>query len=232
VGVGVVCYVFRSHSYRVSPLSASTLVGVHDWRSQGGGAGNEGASPDQSAPGADHSSANNASRGDIFNYFAFGAACAEVELDVLSGLFEVRRVDILMDVGHTLNPAIDIGQVEGAFVQGLGRWTMEEIKFSAAGVMTTTNPHTYFVPTSADVPRDMRITLLGDAPSPTSVHSSKAVGEPPFFLSSCVFFALKEAIHAARAESGLTGFFRVDAPATAHRIRMACGMAACVSAAP
>lgn len=76
-------------------------------------------------------------------------------------------------------------------MQGMGRWTMEEIKFSPTGVMTTTNPHSYYIPTSADVPRDMRITLLGDSPSPTAVHSSKAVGEPPFFLSSCVFFALK-----------------------------------------
>ena len=170
-------------------------------------------------------------------------------------------------------------------MQGMGRWTMEEIKFSPTGVMTTTNPHSYYIPTSADVPRDMRITLLGDSPSPTAVHSSKAVGEPPFFLSSCVFFALKvrslffffcirslcqrfgdgsvgavgvvvesfpppicvvtlifnyhlhyhhlvhflslhhnlqEAIHASREEGGLKGHFRVDAPATTHRVRMAC----------
>ena len=107
-------------------------------------------------------------------------------------------------------------------MQGMGRWTMEEIKFSSTGVMTTTNPHSYYIPTSADVPRDMRITLLGDSPSPTAVHSSKAVGEPPFFLSSCVFFALKEAIHASREEGGLKGHFRVDAPATTHRVRMAC----------
>ena len=72
------------------------------------------------------------------------------------------------------------------------------------------------------MPRDLRVALLGDAPTLTAVHSSKAVGEPPFFLSSCVFFALKEAVHAARKEGGHEGHFRIDAPATAHRVRMAC----------
>ena len=201
----------RQISLASTGFYASPYGGVHDWRSCA-----------DAVEGAVRSLDSNVSRGDIFNYFAFGAACAEVELDVLTGLFVVVRADILMDVGHSLNPAIDIGQVEGAFVQGMGRWTMEEICFSSTGAMTTSNPHTYYIPTSADVPRDMRITLLGDAPSPTAVHSSKAVGEPPFFLSSCVFFALKEAIHAARKDNGLTGHFRVDAPATSHRIRMAC----------
>lgn len=191
----------------------SPYGGVHRWRSQARG---------EAGAGADRSAAANASRGDLFNYFACGAAVAEVELDVLTGLFEVVRADLLMDVGHSLNPAIDVGQVEGAFVQGFGRWTCEEIRFSAEGRLATDGPHTYHVPASADVPRDLRVALLGDAPTLTAVHSSKAVGEPPFFLSSCVFFALKEAVHAARKEGGHEGHFRIDAPATAHRVRMAC----------
>jgi xanthine dehydrogenase/oxidase len=175
-------------------------------------------------PSADRSPESNAGRGDIFNYFAFGAACAEVELDVLTGLFEVVRADILMDVGDSLNVAIDVGQVEGAFVQGMGRWTMEEIRFDASGGMTTVSPHTYHIPTVADAPKDFRVTLLGDSRAPTAVHSSKAVGEPPFFLSSCVYFALKAAICSAREDGGAgrPGHIRLDAPLTAGKIRLAC----------
>lgn len=188
------------------------------------------------------------------------------------------RADLLMDVGDSLNVAIDIGQVEGAFVQGMGRWTMEEIRFDERGAMTTVDPHTYHIPTAADVPRDFRVTLLGAASSPTSVHSSKvrprsqetcserrlarpsppftsftlftpftsftsfipftpftpltpftsfmdrpqAVGEPPFFLSASVYFALKAAVHAARAEGGHGGHLRLDAPLTAGKVRLAC----------
>jgi xanthine dehydrogenase/oxidase len=203
---------------RQIPLAAygfygSPFGGVHQWRSSKKG---------EHLASADRSPASNAIKGDIFNYFAFGAACAEVELDVLTGLFEVVRADILMDVGDSLNVAIDIGQVEGAFVQGMGRWTMEEIRFNADGVMTTVNPHTYHIPTAADVPKDFRVTLLGDSSAPTAVHSSKAVGEPPFFLSSSVYFALKAAIHSAREEGQHVGHLRIDAPLTAGKIRLAC----------
>ena len=130
---------------------------------------------------------------------------------------------MLMDVGDSLNVAIDIGQVEGAFVQGMGRWTMEEIRFKpGTGVMTTVSPHSYFIPAAADCPKDFRVTLLGASSSPTAVHSSKAVGEPPFFLSSCVYFALKEAVGAARAETGQRGHVRIDSPLTAAKLRLAC----------
>jgi xanthine dehydrogenase/oxidase len=109
----------------------------------------------------------------------------------------------------------------------MGRWTTEQIRFNSKGVMTTTNPHTYLIPTSADVPKDFRVTLLGDSPNPQAVHSSKAVGEPPFFLSSSVYFALKDAVRAAREDAaGATAtkyeHVRIDAPLLAHRLRLAC----------
>jgi len=194
-----------AHGFYASPFG-----GVHKWREIGevGEVENEG-------------------RGDIFNYFAFGASVAEVEVEVLTGLWEVKRADILMDVGESLNVAIDVGQVEGAFVQGVGRWTMEEIKFDDEGAMTTTTPHSYFIPTAADVPKDFRVTLLGDSGTKhkTAVHSSKAVGEPPFFLSSSVYFAIKGAVEEARTEEwggGKGGHVRVDAPLTAAKIKAAC----------
>ena len=203
----------------------SPFGGVHRWRQTGRG---------EHLSSADRSPSSNASRGDIFNYFAFGCAAAEVELDVLTGLFEVVRADILMDVGDSLNPAIDIGQVEGSFVQGMGRWTTEQIRFNSKGVMTTVTPHTYLIPTAADVPRDFRITLLGDSPNPQAVHSSKAVGEPPFFLSSSVYFALKDAVRAARQEGGGGAakkfeHIRIDSPLLAHKIRLACNDAVLAS---
>lgn len=147
------------------------------------------------------------------------SAC-EVEVDTLTGLFEIVRTDIIMDVGHSLNPAIDIGQVEGAWVQGMGRWTTEEMHWgdskhprAAPGTLISNNPHSYFIPSAADVPKDFRVTLLSDADNPTAVHSSKAVGEPPFFMSSSSFFAIQDAIKAAREEEGL-GMAVCDAPLT------------------
>ena len=202
----------------------SPFGGVHRWRQTRAG---------DHLSSADRSPSSNASRGDIFNYFAFGCAAAEVELDVLTGLFEVVRADLLMDVGDSLNTSIDIGQVEGAFVQGMGRWTTEQIRFNSKGEMTTVNPHTYLIPSAADVPRDFRVTLLGDARNPRAVHSSKAVGEPPFFLSSSVYFALKDAVRAAREEAAGAGaereHVRIDAPLLAHKIRLACNDAVLAS---
>jgi xanthine dehydrogenase/oxidase len=130
---------------------------------------------------------DNTQRGQLFNYYCFGVAAAEVEVDTLSGLFDVVRADVLMDVGHSLNPAIDIGQVEGAFVQGIGRWTMEQLVWGdphnfpgiEPGVLHTDGPHSYFIPSAADVPTDFRVDLYdhadtaGSSPSPTAVHSSK-----------------------------------------------------------
>eukprot|EP00079_Xenopus_tropicalis_P035814 XP_017949585.1 PREDICTED: xanthine dehydrogenase/oxidase [Xenopus tropicalis] len=156
------------------------------------------------------------------NYFSYGVACSEVEIDCLTGDHKNLRTDIVMDVGSSLNPAIDIGQVEGAFVQGLGLFTLEELKYSPDGILYTRGPGMYKIPAFGDIPIEFNVSLLRNCPNSKAIYSSKAVGEPPLFLSSSIFFAIKEAIMAARAESGITGAFRLDSPATPERIRNAC----------
>ena len=157
-----------------------------------------------------------------FNYFSQGVACSEVELDTLTGDFTVLRTDILMDVGNSINPAIDIGQVEGAFVQGLGWCTMEELVWMKNGAMFTRGPGAYKIPGFGDVPQVFNVSLLQGNPNSRAVHSSKGVGEPPFFLGGSVLLALKEAIYSARSEEKLDGFFMLHSPATSERLRMAC----------
>src|SRR6185295_3762814 len=119
-----------------------------------------------------------AGRGHPFHYFAYGAAVAEVEVDGYSGMKRVRRVDILHDVGDSLNPGIDRGQVEGGFVQGMGWLTGEELKWDAKGRLLTHSASTYQIPTIGDVPPIFRVALLPDAKQASVVHGSKAVGEP------------------------------------------------------
>ncbi|KAG7154629.1 Xanthine dehydrogenase/oxidase-like 2 [Homarus americanus] len=157
-----------------------------------------------------------------FNYFSYGAAVTEVEVDCLTGDHSVLRTDIVMDVGDSLNPAIDIGQIEGAFTQGLGLYTMEELCYSPEGVLLTRGPGTYKIPGFQDIPKEFNVSLLRGAPNPKAVFSSKAVGEPPLLLAASVFYAIKQAVGAARADQGLHPVFQLDAPATSARIRMAC----------
>lgn len=168
-------------------------------------------------------------KGSPFSYFTYGAAFAEVEVDTLTGDFHTRTADMVMDLGHSLNPAIDVGQIEGAFIQGLGWVALEELKWGDAdhkwirtGTLYTSGPGTYKIPSMNDMPLKFKVSLLKDAPNPKAIHSSKAVGEPPFFLASAVLFAIKDAIIAARAEEGLNDWFPLDNPATPERIRMAC----------
>ncbi|XP_024052534.1 xanthine dehydrogenase/oxidase [Terrapene carolina triunguis] len=160
--------------------------------------------------------------GSPFNYFSYGVACSEVEIDCLTGDHKNLRADVVMDVGTSLNPAIDIGQVEGAFIQGLGLFTMEELRYSPEGDLYTRGPGMYKIPAFGDIPTEFCVSLLRDCPNSKAIYSSKAVGEPPLFLSASVFYAIKDAIFAARAESGLTEPFRLDSPATPERIRNAC----------
>lgn len=160
--------------------------------------------------------------GNPFAYFTFGAAASLVEIDCLTGDHIVLKTDIVMDVGESLNPAIDIGQIEGAFAQGYGLFMLEQMIHSPDGVLLTKGPGAYKIPTFGDMPSEMNVSLLRGAPNPRAVFSSKAVGEPPLFLAASVFFAVKEAIRSARVERGLSNKFRLDAPATAERIRMAC----------
>uniref|UniRef100_A0A3P9KBT9 Xanthine dehydrogenase/oxidase n=1 Tax=Oryzias latipes TaxID=8090 RepID=A0A3P9KBT9_ORYLA len=160
--------------------------------------------------------------GRVFNYFSYGVACSEVEIDCLTGAHKNLSTTIVMDVGSSLNPAIDIGQVEGGFIQGLGLFTLEELHYSPAGVLLTRGPGSYKIPAFGDIPTQLTVSLLRDAPNDKAIFASKAVGEPPLFLASSVFYAIKDAISAARAESGLKGPFKLDSPASAERIRNAC----------
>jgi xanthine dehydrogenase large subunit len=134
--------------------------------------------------------------GTPFFYFAYGVAITEVEVALLTGEARMRRVDILHDVGDSLVPSLDIGQVEGAFVQGAGWLTDEEVLFAADGRAVTVGPSTYKVPSIGDVPVDFRTHLLERAPQPGVVGGSKAVGEPPFMLAISVVSALRDAIGA------------------------------------
>ncbi|CAL1409557.1 unnamed protein product [Linum trigynum] len=168
-------------------------------------------------------------QGDPFSYFTYGAAFAEVEIDTLTGDFHTRTANIILDLGYSINPAIDVGQIEGAFLQGLGWAALEELKWGdeahkwiPPGCLYTCGPGSYKIPSLNDVPFKFNVSLLKGHPNVKAIHSSKAVGEPPFFLASVVLFAIKDAIIAARAEVGHHEWFPLDSPATPERIRMAC----------
>ena len=135
-------------------------------------------------------------KGHPFHYYAFGMAVSEVKVDTLTGQNEVLRTDILHDTGKSINEMIDIGQVEGAFVQGLGWVTTESIKWDKDGRLMNHSPDTYKIPTVNDIPADFRTALLKDAPNHNTIHQSKAVGEPPFMLAFSVWLAIKDAISA------------------------------------
>ncbi len=155
-------------------------------------------------------------RGRPFYYFAYGAACSEVVVDTLTGEYRMLRTDILHDVGDSLNPAIDIGQVEGGFVQGMGWLTMEELVWNAKGKLMTSGPASYKIPAVADMPLDLRVKLLENRKNPEqTVFHSKAVGEPPFMLGISVWCAIKDAVASLadyRAQPA------IDAPATPERV--------------
>jgi xanthine dehydrogenase molybdopterin-binding subunit B len=146
-----------------------------------------------------------------FAYFACGAAVSEVEVDGYSGMSRVVRVDIVEDVGDSLNPGIDRGQIEGGFVQGLGWLTSEELKWDDAGRLLTHSASTYQIPAISDAPMTFNVTLLPDASNQHAVHGSKAVGEPPLMLAISVREAIRDAI-ASFGEPG--GEVRLDSPAT------------------
>src|SRR5207237_2991549 len=134
-------------------------------------------------------------KGRPFFYFAYGAACSEVLLDVTTGEMKVQRVDILHDVGRSLNPAIDIGKIEGGFVQGMGWLTTEELVFDRRGRLLTHAPSTYKIPCASDVPADFRVKLFTSPGNrENTIYRSKAVGEPPLMLAISVFSAITDAI--------------------------------------
>jgi xanthine dehydrogenase large subunit len=154
--------------------------------------------------------------GTPFYYFAYGAACSEVVIDTLTGENRLLRADILHDVGKSLNPALDLGQIEGGFVQGMGWLTTEELWWDKAGRLRTHAPSTYKIPTANDRPDDFRVSLWAKGENRAeTIYRSKAVGEPPFMLAISVFSALTDAVCAAGEGRA---FPDLDAPATPERI--------------
>ncbi|WP_404402619.1 xanthine dehydrogenase molybdopterin binding subunit [Pelagibacterium halotolerans] len=159
-----------------------------------------------------------AGKGKPFFYFAYGAACSEVVVDTLTGEYMVERVDILHDVGRSLNPAIDMGQIEGGFIQGMGWLTTEELWWDEKGQLRTHAPSTYKIPLASDVPKVFKVKLAewSENKAPT-IRRSKAVGEPPFMLAISVLEALSMAA-ASVADYKVPP--RMDAPATPERVLM------------
>jgi xanthine dehydrogenase large subunit len=158
-------------------------------------------------------------RGRPFYYYTYGAAVTEVEIDTLTGEYRLRRADLLQDVGRSLNPAIDIGQTEGGYIQGVGWLTTEELWWDAAGRLRTHAPSTYKIPTGRDIPPDFRVALYTAPNVEETVHRSKAVGEPPLMLAISAFLALRHAIASVAEERYPVP---LDTPATPERVLLAC----------
>lgn len=157
-------------------------------------------------------------QGRPFYYFAYGAACSEVAIDTLTGESRVLAVDILHDVGHSINPALDIGQIEGGFIQGMGWLTTEQLVWNDKGYLQTHAPSTYKIPTAGDLPPHWRVDLWPEANREDNVHGSKAVGEPPFMLAISVVEALRDAVARAGGQPGA-----MNAPATGEEVLRALG---------
>jgi xanthine dehydrogenase large subunit len=150
-----------------------------------------------------------------FYYFAYGAACSEVAIDTLTGESRVLKVDILHDVGRSINPAIDLGQIEGGFIQGMGWLTTEQLVWDAQGKLATHAPSTYKIPAAGDVPAHFKVEFWPQANREDNVFGSKAVGEPPFMLAISVWEALRDAVAQARSDGKPV---QMDAPATPENI--------------
>jgi len=155
-----------------------------------------------------------------FFYYAYGAAVSEVLIDTLTGEYKVTRVDICHDVGQSINPVIDIGQIEGAFIQGMGWMTTEELVWGTDGRLQTVNPASYKIPAIGDTPTEFNVELLPDSPNvEATIFHSKAVGEPPLMLGISVWSALRDAV------ASLDDYKRspsMDTPATPERVLKAC----------
>ncbi|OQA01762.1 MAG: putative xanthine dehydrogenase subunit D [Bacteroidetes bacterium ADurb.Bin408] len=135
-------------------------------------------------------------KGKPFHYYTFAMAVAEVEVDILTGHHKILRTDIVFDLGDSINKLIDRGQIEGAFIQGVGWCTTEDMKYDKNGNLLNHSPDTYKIPTISDIPEDFRVTILDGIPNPNTIRRSKAVGEPPFMLCFSVWLAIKDAISA------------------------------------
>jgi xanthine dehydrogenase/oxidase len=166
-----------------------------------------------------------ANTGQMFFYFTQGVAAAEVEIDTLTGDWTCLRADVKMDVGRSINPSVDYGQIEGAFVQGQGLFTTEEpLWLRQSGQMFTRGPGAYKIPGFRDVPQEFNVSILKGVEweNLRTIQRSRGVGEPPLFMASCVFFAIRDALKAARKQWGVEDVLRLWSPATVERIRTSC----------
>lgn len=150
-----------------------------------------------------------------FYYFSYGAACTEVAIDTLTGESRVLKVDILHDVGTSINPAIDIGQIEGGFIQGMGWLTTEQLVWNDKGLLTTHAPSTYKIPATGDVPEHFKVDLWPEPNREDNVFGSKAVGEPPLMLAISVYEAMRDAVGAVSPPGQCVA---LEAPATAEHV--------------
>ncbi|TQV87979.1 molybdopterin cofactor-binding domain-containing protein [Aliikangiella coralliicola] len=171
---------------------------------------------------------------DSFCGFTYSAACSEVEVDILTGEVKIIRSDLMYDMGWSLNPALDIGQVEGAFIQGVGYVMTEKLVFEPdgdeKGRLNTVNTWRYKPPATTNIPLELNVHLFprdkaANVPeNPNDLLSAKEVGEPPLVLAASVFLAIKAAVRASRVERGLDGIFKMDAPATVQEVSKACAV--------
>jgi len=152
--------------------------------------------------------------GKPFHYFAYGAAVSEVEVDGFTGEHRILRADLLEDVGDSVSPLVDLGQIEGGFLQGIGWLTVEELLWDAQGRVATAGASTYKLPSWPEMPEVFKVAFLERAAEPGVVFGSKAVGEPPLMLA----FSVREAIRAAIAAFGPARVITIDSPATPERI--------------
>jgi xanthine dehydrogenase large subunit len=157
--------------------------------------------------------------GRAFYYYCYGAAVSEVEIDTRTGEWWLKAVDIVHDVGRSINPALDRGQIEGAYVQGMGWLTMEECIWDKKGKLLTHGPSTYKIPVAGDIPEHFNVSLFDNANLKPTPFNSKATGEPPLMLGLSAFFALRDAVAASADHKAVV---YMDAPATPERILMAC----------
>jgi xanthine dehydrogenase/oxidase len=155
-------------------------------------------------------------------YYTIGAACSLVEIDVLTGEHTLLSTELVMDVGQAINPAIDIAQIEAAFIQGYGWVSMENTTFSPEGKLQTRGHGEYNIPTIADCPAKFNVTLLKSERKEHILYSSKGIGEPPFFNGVSAYFAIKEAVRAARRDAGLAGKFQLKQPTIPEHVLAAC----------
>ncbi len=161
---------------------------------------------------------------DVKGYDIWGATCCEVEVDILTGNYLLKRVDILEDVGQSMSPGVDVGQIEGAFVMGLGHFLMESLVYDKqTGELKTNRTWNYKVPGAKDIPIDFRIKFLQNSSNPFGVLRSKAVGEPATCMAFSAIMALRHALNSARVDSALNvdEFFKLETPSTCETIFLA-----------